>query len=483
MAKRRAKVRGQGEGTIFLDKKTNTYRARIQTGIDLRTGKPVYISCRRKSYQEASAWYRQNIHRSSARLIQKAEKLTVQEWLVKYVEKRTPEVRHGTLANYDHYLKKILPSLGRMQLDKVTPTHIWSFYNSLTKEGLSPSVRQHIHHFLKAAFREALQIEQIERNPFDRIAAPKGGKVVEAKVWSAADARRFLAEAKYERLYGAFYLMLHLGLRVGEVLGLMWADIEGDRLTIKRTLIEKDHRPGFNPPKTERDKRLIYFLSDVGEVLQERDRLQAYERSVASDWQDWGLIFSSMVGTPIDVHNFRRLHRSLIKRSGVPYIRVHDLRHTYITLARDAGVDVEVLAQRVGQDPRVTLKTYSHPTDERMRKAALPPGRLFGEGTMRAPATVQLQPKRADQNTPTISGKHGQHTPSNKVGLQPKSYLRTSHARGRRFKSSAAHHVRGKDGRPQSPVLTICCRGQLASIPPTSTFPASPNEPDRFQVG
>ena len=66
----------------------------------------------------------------------------------------------------------------------------------------------------------------------------------------------------------------------------------------------------------------------------------------------------------------RRSFYRLIAKAGVPKIRVHDLRHTYITLARDAGIDAEVVADRVGQDVSVTMKIYSQVTEVRKRKAA-----------------------------------------------------------------------------------------------------------------
>ena len=72
----------------------------------------------------------------------------------------------------------------------------------------------------------------------------------------------------------------------------------------------------------------------------------------------------------MNANNVRRTFYRLVKKAGVPRIRLHDLRHTYITLARDTGLDVEVVADRVGHDVRMTTAIYSQVTDNRKRKAA-----------------------------------------------------------------------------------------------------------------
>lgn len=218
--------------------------------------------------------------------------------------------------------------------------------------------------------QDALSIELIERNPLAAIKAPKGGKVIQAQVWSAQEVKAFLETAKGTRLYAAFYLMLTRGLRIGETLALRCSDLEGDKLTVSRTFSMVENKPKLGPPKTERGYRTFYLSPDVLEVLEQRLEERMQECSIARSWQPNDLIFSSMTGTPMNHHNFRRVFHRLIEEAQVPRIRVHDMRHTYITLARDAGDDAEVIAHCVGQDVRVTMKVYSNVTEARKRKAA-----------------------------------------------------------------------------------------------------------------
>ncbi len=115
----------------------------------------------------------------------------------------------------------------------------------------------------------------------------------------------------------------------------------------------------------------VYLSADAVAILEQRRELQALERGMASSWIESDLVFTTGRGTPVDHNNRRRLHRRVLASAGLPRIRVHDLRHTDIALARDAGVDAEVLANRVGQDVRVTMRVYSQVREARKRKAAL----------------------------------------------------------------------------------------------------------------
>ena len=247
MAKSR---RGNGEGSVF-ELPGGGWRGFITLGYDAsgkQIKKWVFGTTRQKAAQKLNAI----AAKSGTRLIHRPEKVTVAEWLAKYTALKSDEVRPRTQEMYRRYTARITATLGGIQLQRLTPLKIHEFYAELAEERLSPSSRQHIHHFLKAAIRQALKLELIERSPFEVIDAPKGGRLVTPRVWSAAEIRAFLATARHDRLYAAFYLMLTVGARVGETLALRWSDLEDDRLHINRTVTFIDYKPVFGPPKTAR---------------------------------------------------------------------------------------------------------------------------------------------------------------------------------------------------------------------------------------
>lgn len=267
-----------------------------------------------------------------------------------------------------------MPELGHVPLRRLTPLQLRAFFSRLT---LSPSVRQHTYDFINRAMKDAVRLEMIDRNPVEAVDRPRGGVTVEPKVWTPDEAQRFLATVEGHRLYPACYLLLALGLRIGELLALRWSDWEGDRLHIRQSMSVVANRPIFGPPKNRRP-RTLYLPVGAQRVLSRRRNEQDVERQLADRWGNDELIFSTTVGTPTNPHNFRRAFKRLIARAGVPRIRVHDNRHTWVTLARDAGLDVEVVAERAGHDPRMTILLYSRVTDERKRKAAIELEDLLG---------------------------------------------------------------------------------------------------------
>jgi integrase len=358
--------RGKGEGSIFR-RKDGRWTAFVTLGYgpDGRQRKKWVYGPTRRAVAEKLAGLMTS---SGSRIVQAPERVTVAEWLTRYAELRGQDKKPRTRENYRHYLKKILPVLGHVQLGKLTTLQVREFYGELG--ALSPSVRQHLHDFFSSAMKDAVKLELARENPLTLVDRPRGGALSEPEVWTSEEARRFLGAAEGHRLYPAFYLLLALGLRIGELLALRWTDWEGERLYIRRTM-STSGRPEFGTPKTERSKRMLYLPAGVRGVLEQRRRDQRAERDLAKRWLETELIFASTVGTPTQYSNFRRAFNELIERARVPRIRIHDNRHTWVTLLRDAGVDAEVVAERAGHDVSMTMGLYSKVTDERKRKAAL----------------------------------------------------------------------------------------------------------------
>jgi integrase len=402
MAKKRKKKtkRGKGDGGVY-QLTDDTWRGFVTVGYDAKTGKQQRKYVRGKTDSEIREKLRKLMPESSGRMVNAPERVTVGEWLERYAGDRASEVRPNTRSNHRHYVSRITAMLGEVPLHALTAFRIRDLYKQLIKEKLSPSVRQHLHDFLKNALHDAEKLMDNYKSPMQAVNRPKDGRVVEPQVWEAWEVRRFLEAVSQHRFYGVFYFTLTQGLRIGEVLGLKWSDLTRETLTMQRTVVFEEGKLTVGPPKTERGYRTLYLTEDALEVLKKRREEQAAERDVAPRWDSSDYIFSSEVGTLASPNNVRRLYKNIIAKMmladlvwnvaccnlncvhllkptlGVKYIRIHDQRHTYTTMARDAGIDLEVLADRLGQDPRVTAKTYSHITDNRRKKASLSSAELY----------------------------------------------------------------------------------------------------------
>lgn len=370
-------IRAKGSGSIYQIA-SGAWRVAVVTGRDPRTGhlKRRYRSARTEG--EAVRLLNELLPLAGGGFTGTPRDLTVKGWLSKYAKMRAPELRPRTRENHQHYIRRVGQFLGDTRLGRLSSLHIRELYAALAEDGLSPSVRQHIHHFLDAALRDAVRLGLLPKSPMDAVDRPKGGQVVNAAVWDAGQVRAFLEVASTHRLHAAFYLMLACGMRVGEVLALQWGSVGSDALEVTRTMSTVGGRTLFGPPKTARGRRVVYLGEDARRALEVRRQEQELERELAGErWTATKLVFASTVGTPLNPSNVRRAFDMLAKAAGVPRIRLHDLRHTYITLARDAGLDAEVIANRVGQDVRVTMRVYSQITEARKRKAAVALGALL----------------------------------------------------------------------------------------------------------
>lgn len=368
--KRRKKTRNRnGNGSVW-QKSDGRWMGFITLGYD-RNGNQVKRFRRGKTQHEVTEKLKRVAIEEGATLRAAPERVTVEEWLRRFADKRGEDVRPSTRANYQHYLAKLIPALGHIELGKLSALQVRDFYSELQAASLSPSVRQHIHDFFNASCKEAINYGYLRENPVAIAGRPRGGRQTLPKVWTREQVRIFLKAAQGTRLYAAFYLLITAGMRRGEVLGLFWDDLDGDTLHIRRSVSVVKGKTIFGLPKTDRGVRPVRLSAEAIEVLRQHRDKQWLEQAVSEDWQDKQLMFATSKGTVTLPNNFRRTFKGLIKKTGLPYIRLHDLRHTYITLARDAGIDAETVAHRVGQDVRVTMSIYSQVTEQRQRKAAV----------------------------------------------------------------------------------------------------------------
>lgn len=222
-----------------------------------------------------------------------------------------------------------------------------------------------------------MKLELIHRNVAE-VVKPEGKKnPLNAKAstaWTAEEASTFLAFARTNRLYALFYLMLCLGLRRGEALGLRWANInlETGHMKIVESITTVDGSIIETTPKTEKSKRTLKLPFDVVALLkdhQEKQRLehQALNLNPAKDW-----VFTSLKCTPVNPGKIDGVLNRIAKEASVRRIRVHDLRHTYTSLARRQGVNLEVVSARLGHSrSSFTADVYRHTFEDEMDAGAI----------------------------------------------------------------------------------------------------------------
>jgi integrase len=287
---------------------------------------------------------------------------TVGEYLARWLEDSVMgSVKPVTFESYAGLVNKhVVPAIGRVRLERLSPAHLQGLYRAKLDAGLSPRTVQYIHVVLHRALKQALRWNLVPRNIAEAVDPPKIHKE-EMRPLSPAEARKLLDAVREDRLEALYVLAVHCGLRQGEMLGLKWEDIdlEGGTLQIKRTLSGGT----FTAPKTTRSRRSVKLTAGAVEALKRHSARQADDMTrMGERYGDRGLVFASEVGTPLNRHNVSwRSFKPLLKRAGLPEIRFHDLRHTCATLLLCKGVHPKFVQELLGHATvAITLDTYSH---------------------------------------------------------------------------------------------------------------------------
>lgn len=221
-------------------------------------------------------------------------------------------------------------------------------------------------------------LSYIPRNPATKAKLPAKNQP-EMKTWSEEEVRSFLTavavcevepggrgtEAQERRLFAAWRLMLTTGMRRGEVIGLRWSDVSLDlgRLQITSTRVRADKGVTIGPPKTDAGRRYIALDPTTVAALKawRKYHLEHERMLIGSHYVDSGLVFVNPDGSGILPNRLSIWFRNAVKRSGLPAIRLHDLRHTYATIALRRGTPVKVVSARLGhQTIAITLDLYAH---------------------------------------------------------------------------------------------------------------------------
>ncbi|MFI8311718.1 site-specific integrase [Streptomyces californicus] len=300
------------------------------------------------------------------------------EWLAYWLEHIVrPNREHNTYVKYESKVRLYLvPHLGKKPLVRLTPAQLRSFMAELKRTEVPPAARFEVLRVLRNALNRAVREELLTRNVAELVDMPKVTKK-EAKPWNAREAITFLRSARAHRLYAACVLVLVLGLRRSEVLGLRWQDIDFDQrqfTPLKQVQRVKGVGLVLKDLKTESSHAVLPLPEFCARALEERRELQDLERRIVGDgWsQEPGqdLIFSSERGGLIDPVGFSRSFNALVKRAGVRRITVRLARHTCGTLLAFLKVHPKV-AQAILRHSQIsmTMDVYTHVVGDGEREA------------------------------------------------------------------------------------------------------------------
>ena len=379
MASRR---RGNGEGTVY---QRADGRWLAQVTLENGDRKSLYGKTR-KEVKDKLIRLQRDIQRG---LPVVAEKQTLAEYLESWLKHSAGHLRASSLLRYEELVRlHITPTLGKTRLAQLTAQQVQSLYATKLAEGLAPGTVARIHATLHRALGQAEKLDLVPRNVASLVTPPSARKSrPQLKTFTPEEAKRFLTAIQGDELEAMYTLAITTGMRRGELLALKWADIDLDAsfLQVRATVRHKKRADGggyaLEAPKTAKSMRRIKLAEIACAALhRQKARDAAMRLAAGADWHDEGLVFPDTHGwAQRGNHILQRKFQPLLKRVGLPLIRLHDLRHTAATLLLRQSINPKIVSEMLGHTTvAMTLDVYSHVLPDMQDTATQAMDKLFG---------------------------------------------------------------------------------------------------------
>ncbi|MGD8457030.1 MAG: site-specific integrase [Anaerolineales bacterium] len=365
MAKRRA----NNEGTIYK-RDNGKWRAQIT----LNGYRLSYTGDTQKACQD---WIKETRNQIDKGLTFRGANTKLEDFLAGWLITVNSSRSENTAKLYKWMIEnRIIPYIGHLRLKDLSTKRIQNYYDFLCKKGLSEHAVSFTHKVLQVAMGHAVKLSLIVSNPCVGTTPPKS-RQTEMKFLDENQVQVLLTTAQLmdDRFYPLYHLAIHTGMRQAELLGLKWKDLDGEHMTIQVKRQVLHHQGGgysFTKPKSKSGIRTIILGKQAVEILKNhRELLWNIQTRKGADWIDLDLIFPSQIGSPVTPSNLRRAFRRLLKASGLPHIRFHDLRHTAASLMLNHGIPVLIASKRLGHSkPSITMDVYGHLIPSKQEEAA-----------------------------------------------------------------------------------------------------------------
>ena len=339
---------------VYKEEKTNTWRAVYRytdwNGERKQTQKRGF-----KTKREAQAWEREQLNKASADL-----DMTFRSFVDLYTADMKTRLKENTWATKDHIIRtKLLPYFGRLKMCNITAQQIITWQNEMLNhkdesgKPYSPVYLKTVHNQLSAIFNHAVRYYNLRENPCKKAGSMGKKKNREMMFWTKEQYLKF-AEAMMDKplSFYAFEVLYWCGIREGELLALTPADFDFEKrtLTINKSYQRINKQDVITTPKMPKSNRVIQMPQFLC------DELQDYLKQLYGVEPDSRMF-------PISKSYLHREMDRGCKQTGVKRIRIHDLRHSHISLLIDMGFTALAIAERVGHESIDITYRYSYSSD------------------------------------------------------------------------------------------------------------------------
>lgn len=336
---------------VYKEEKTNTWRV-IYRYTDWNGERKQSQKRGFQTKREAQAWEREQLNKKATDL-----EMTFKSFVELYTEDLQSRLKENTWATKEHIIRtKLTPYFGKLKMCNITAQQIIAWQNEMINhkdengKEYSPVYLKTLHNQLSAIFNHAVRYYNLRENPCKKAGSMGKKKNREMLFWTKEDYLKF-AEAMMDKplSYYAFEMLYWCGIREGELLALPPADFDFEKktVTINKSYQRLNGQDLITTPKTEKSNRTIampQFLSD---------EIQDYLKML------YDIGENDRMFTVTKSYLYREMERGAAE-AGVKRIRVHDIRHSHVSLLIDMGFSATAIADRVGHESIDITYNYAH---------------------------------------------------------------------------------------------------------------------------
>ncbi len=306
-------------------------------------------------------------------------RMTVQQLYNEYIKAIAPELRETTLDVNKRILQTfVLDFVGSVSLDKLTAPVLQQWKNQIEEYSIkSPNgeerslklrTKQNIFSTFRALLNWGVKMDYLPQNVLSKVGNFKSSDFIkeEMRYYTAEEFKMFAKTAREEAeksgviadwdFYVFFCIAFYTGLRKGEIHALKWADIDGQYLNVTRSISQK--LKGYDretPPKNKSSIRTLQMPKPLIDILNNHKEIYKQRRNFTEDFRICGGT-RSLRDTSVENANIK-----FAKLAGLKKIRIHDFRHSHVSLLANEGINIQEIARRLGHaNIEMTWNTYSH---------------------------------------------------------------------------------------------------------------------------
>ena len=359
-------LRGKEIGEGVRQRKDGKYVARFRSKSGNRPERTF------NKLADAKRWLTDSKYEEEHNSVFAGSNMTVDTWFNYWITNiKANHVKESTLntyiSNYKNWIKGVI---GNMLLKDVKPIHCQEVLNR--KEGCAKGTSQVIKNLMHDMFSSAEENEFMLKCPVTRMVKTSGTPPKDKYVLKVEEEEILLKALKKTKGYNIFALTLQTGMRVGEITGLKWSDVDFNQktITVNRTIkySKKEQRYIETSPKTQNGYRSIPLTDKAIEILlNQKKKRRPPKKTIPLAYYDY--IFLTTEGMPVAISHLDDVLDKYCKRLNIPHISMHNLRHTFATRCIEAGMRPKTVQTILGhKDITLTMNLYVHTDQKELAK-------------------------------------------------------------------------------------------------------------------